>query len=174
MKRIISVIIVLAVIAGGIYFVYWVISKDKFEGINMEADKNEQELTLPRQEQTQSQQQQQPAAPTFDQLEAVTLQEGAGEVVKSGDTVVVHYVGILEDGTKFDSSVDRGQPFSFTVGEGQVISGWDLGLVGMKIGEIRRLYIPSELGYGEAGAGSGAIPSNANLIFEIQLLEISK
>ncbi|MAF20530.1 MAG: peptidylprolyl isomerase [Parcubacteria group bacterium] len=160
MKKIIPIIIVLVVIAGGIYFIYWVTSKDKFEGIDLEADKNEQS-------------QQEPTAPTFEQLEAVILQEGSGQAVESGNTVSVHYVGVLEDGTKFDSSVDRGQPFSFTVGGGQVIQGWDLGLVGMKIGEIRRLYIPSELGYGAAGAGGGAIPANANLIFEIQLLEIS-
>jgi peptidylprolyl isomerase len=106
----------------------------------------------------------------WSQLRAEILRQGQGEGAKNGDKLTVHYVGILEDGTKFDSSVDRGQPFTVTLGAGQVIQGWDLGLVGMKKGEIRRLYIPSQLGYGERGVGS--IPPNANLIFEVELLEI--
>lgn len=175
MKKFIYPLIILIVIAVGIYFLFQLFSGDRFGGVNPETDQNEQELVLPGQEQAQAEQSsQQPIAPAFEQLEAVILQEGSGVAVKNGDTVVVHYVGVLEDGTKFDSSVDRGQPFSFVVGAGQVIQGWDLGLIGMKIDEVRRLYIPSELGYGEAGAGNGAIPANANLIFEIQLLEISE
>lgn len=99
------------------------------------------------------------------------LKEGQGEAAKSGNTVSVHYTGTLENGTKFDSSLDRGQPFSFVLGSGYVIKGWDIGVEGMKIGEKRKLTIPSELAYGAAGAG-GLIPPNATLIFEVELLEI--
>ena len=97
--------------------------------------------------------------------------EGHGDVATSGHTVAVHYTGTLLDGTKFDSSVDRGQPFEFRLGAGMVIRGWDLGVEGMKIGEKRILHIPSELAYGARGAG-GIIPPNADLIFEVELLEV--
>lgn len=102
-----------------------------------------------------------------------TLKEGAGVEAKNGDTVTVHYTGTLENGTKFDSSLDRGTPFSFTLGTGEVIRGWDLGVLGMKVGEKRKLTIPSELGYGSQGAG-GVIPPNATLIFEVELLGINQ
>ncbi|PIZ99494.1 MAG: peptidylprolyl isomerase, partial [Candidatus Levybacteria bacterium CG_4_10_14_0_2_um_filter_35_8] len=81
------------------------------------------------------------------------IKEGIGKIVKTGDTVQVNYTGALEDGTKFDSSYDKGQPFVTQIGAGMVIKGWDIGVVGMKEGGIRRLVIPSELGYGAAGAG---------------------
>ncbi|MFH1162296.1 MAG: FKBP-type peptidyl-prolyl cis-trans isomerase [Candidatus Jorgensenbacteria bacterium] len=97
---------------------------------------------------------------------------GTGAEAKAGDTVTVHYTGTLTDGKKFDSSLDRGQPFSFLLGAGQVIRGWDLGVAGMKVGGKRRLTIPPELGYGSRGAGGGAIPPNATLIFEVQLLDV--
>ncbi len=97
--------------------------------------------------------------------------EGEGDSPEAGQTVVVHYSGWLEDGTMFDSSVERGQPFSFAIGQGSVISGWDEGLSTMKVGGKRQLVIPPELGYGENGAG-GVIPPNATLIFEVELLEI--
>ena len=100
------------------------------------------------------------------------LQEGSGEASKTGDTVTVHYTGTLEDGTKFDSSVDRGTPFPFTLGENRVIQGWELGVLGMKVGEKRKLTIPPELGYGSQGAGK-LIPPNATLIFEVELLKIN-
>lgn len=107
------------------------------------------------------------------ELEIKVLKEGTGDQeAKQGDFVKVHYTGTLEDGTKFDSSVDRGEPFEFTLGVGQVIQGWDQGVSGMKIGEKRKLTIPPELGYGASGAGS-AIPPNAVLIFEVELLEIN-
>jgi len=100
------------------------------------------------------------------------LQQGTGTGAKSGDTVTVNYVGTLQDGTKFDSSIDRGKPFQFTLGQNSVIQGWELGVAGMKIGEKRKLTIPPELAYGSQGAG-GIIPPNATLIFEIDLLSIN-
>jgi FKBP-type peptidyl-prolyl cis-trans isomerase len=102
------------------------------------------------------------------------LKEGTGEASKNGDNVSVHYVGTLEDGTKFDSSVDRGIPFSFPLGAGQVIKGWDLGVLGMKVGEKRKLIIPANLAYGETGTPGGPIPPNATLIFEVELLGINQ
>jgi FKBP-type peptidyl-prolyl cis-trans isomerase len=96
---------------------------------------------------------------------------GDGETAKAGDTVSVHYTGWLEDGTKFDSSVDRGTPFEFTLGTGSVIQGWDEGVAGMQVGGKRKLSIPPDLGYGDRGAGN-VIPPGATLIFEVELLEI--
>ena len=97
--------------------------------------------------------------------------EGNGESAVEKNTVFVHYSGYLTDGTKFDSSHDKGQPFSFALGAGRVIKGWDEGIIGMKIGGKRTLIIPPDLGYGERGAG-GVIPPNATLMFEVELLDI--
>ena len=102
-----------------------------------------------------------------------TLQKGQGDIATVNQQISVHYEGKLTDGTVFDASRPRGQPFSFTLGRGQVIKGWDLGVEGMAIGEIRRLTIPPELGYGAAGV-EGVIPPNATLIFEVELLSVSK
>lgn len=104
------------------------------------------------------------------------LKEGTGEAVKTGDKVLVNYTGMLLDGTKFDSNIDPAfkhvTPFPVTVGIGEVIKGWDLGIVGMKVGEKRKLIIPAELAYGNRQIGS-LIPANSSLIFEIDLLQIN-
>jgi FKBP-type peptidyl-prolyl cis-trans isomerase len=108
----------------------------------------------------------------FSRMKVERISAGAGAAPKQGDTVTVHYIGWLIDGTKFDSSVDREEPFSFVLGIGQVIQGWDQGVGGMRVGDKVRLTIPPELAYGEQGY-PGAIPPNATLIFEVELLSIS-
>ncbi len=114
------------------------------------------------------------AEPTFSEsgLGIIDIEAGSGETPETGKLVVVHYTGWLSDGTKFDSSLDRGTPFEFALGLGDVIAGWDEGLATMKVGGKRRLIIPSELAYGEQGRPS--IPPNAELTFDIELLEIKE
>ncbi len=110
-------------------------------------------------------------------VKITTLKEGTGEVAKAGDTVAMNYTGTLTDGTTFDSNVDpkfnHVQPFVFTIGAGQVIKGWDVGVAGMKVGEQRKLELAPLFAYGSSGAG-GVIPPNATLIFEVELLGIKK
>ena len=106
------------------------------------------------------------------------IKPGSGTAAQTGDTVLVHYTGWLQNadgsrGSKFDSSRDRGQPFPFTLGQGQVIKGWEEGVRGMKVGGQRRLIIPSVLGYGARGAAGGMIPPNSTLIFEVELLKVN-
>lgn len=105
-------------------------------------------------------------------LKIEELVEGEGDLAESGMQVQVHYTGWLTNGEKFDSSLDRNEPFGFSLGKGEVIRGWDEGVQGMRVGGKRKLTIPPQLGYGEAGAG-GVIPPNATLVFEVELLEAS-
>src|SRR3989344_2152813 len=148
-KIIVFLIIVLILIAAGLVYYF-----DFYQKKNM---KEENKITNQ----------------TADRIKIEILEKGNGAAAKNGDTIVVHYIGTLENGTKFDSSLDRGRPFSFVLGAGQVIAGWEQGILGMRVGEKRKLTIAPELAYGEAGAGN-AIPPNATLIFEINLLKINK
>ncbi len=123
----------------------------------------------------QKQEEEKPMEPEFittdSGLEYAVIQEGEGTPAQASDNVDVHYTGWLMNGTKFDSSVDRGEPFSFKVGAGRVIKGWDEGVAGMKPGEKRILILKPELAYGRRGAG-GVIPPNATLKFEVELLKV--
>jgi FKBP-type peptidyl-prolyl cis-trans isomerase len=105
-------------------------------------------------------------------LKYLDLKKGEGTEAKTGDQVVVHYTGWLKNGTKFDSSRDRGDPFQFRLGIGQVIKGWDLGVAGMKVGGKRQLIIPADLGYGSRGAGRGSIPPDSELVFDVELIKV--
>lgn len=104
------------------------------------------------------------------ELQIEDLQTGDGKAVVKGALITAHYTGWLEDGTVFDSSVQKGRPFQCVIGTGRVIKGWDLGLMGMRVGGRRKLFVPAHLGYGERTVGP--IPANSNLIFEIELLEV--
>jgi FKBP-type peptidyl-prolyl cis-trans isomerase FkpA len=107
------------------------------------------------------------------QLQVEDLRVGTGAEAVSGKTVSVHYVGTLQaNGKKFDASRDRGKPFEFRLGAGKVIKGWDQGVAGMKVGGMRKLTIPPELGYGASDVGKGLIPPNSTLVFEVELLEV--
>lgn len=110
-------------------------------------------------------------APMTNELKMEDIKVGTGKEAVSGKTVKVHYTGWLTTGKKFDSSVDRGQPFEFALGAGMVIQGWDKGVAGMKVGGKRKLTIPPEMGYGARGAG-GVIPPNATLVFDVELLDV--
>ncbi|MEA2113090.1 MAG: FKBP-type peptidyl-prolyl cis-trans isomerase [Patescibacteria group bacterium] len=171
MKNIILSVVILSVAVGGFYLLSKIPKEDAIEGINLDGARVESDDNSSAQNAPAANLEKQPNFEVGDELKAEILKEGTGVEAKNGDKVSVHYIGVLEDGTKFDSSLDRGQPFAFTLGAGQVIRGWDLGVIGMKIGEARRLYIPSEFGYGERGAGN-SIPPNANLVFEVELLGI--
>ncbi len=123
----------------------------------------------PRQEQQPQTSLSSPAAKT--DLQITDEKIGTGKEAKTGNTITVNYIGTLENGAKFDSSYDRGNPFSFVLGQGQVIKGWDQGLIGMKVGGKRKLVIQPSLAYGVQGV-SNIIPPNSTLIFEVELLEV--
>ena len=169
-------LLILIIIFVGAYAVLEIfdlsISISKNSDKNTQEEKQNEKLTQDENTDMQTQQPQQLKPEDVTELMGQILKEGTGEQVsKAGDTVSVHYTGVLLDGTKFDSSVDRGEPFSFTLGAGQVIPGWDQGVVGMKLGEIRQLVIPANMAYGEAGI-SGTIPPNSPLVFQVEMLEI--
>lgn len=107
----------------------------------------------------------------YSELKTEIIKEGSGDITaKAGDSISVHYTGTFKDGSVFDSSLSRGEPFPFTLGQNEVIEGWDEGIIGMKVGEKRKLYIPYSMAYGEQGYNT--IPAKADLIFEVELLEI--
>jgi FKBP-type peptidyl-prolyl cis-trans isomerase len=112
------------------------------------------------------------AAPSAGGLKVEDVKIGDGTVATPGKTVAVHYTGRLTDGTKFDSSLDRGQPIEFPLGSGMVIKGWDMGIQGMKVGGKRKLTIPPDLAYGARGTPGGPIPPNATLVFDVELTAV--
>ncbi|HEY9840944.1 MAG: FKBP-type peptidyl-prolyl cis-trans isomerase [Candidatus Sericytochromatia bacterium] len=111
---------------------------------------------------------------TVNSLKTEDIKVGDGAEAKAGDFVRVHYTGTLANGEQFDSSRDRGEPFEFELGAGEVIQGWDMGVAGMKVGGQRKLTIPPELGYGSRDVGGGLIPANSTLLFDVELVEIVK
>ncbi len=152
-KVLIIIVVLILIIAGGIYLFSKPIPKQETQ-TNMTNPTNQPSKVL---------------SPSGElKIEDLTI--GEGEEIKSGDTVTVHYSGTLEDGTKFDSSYDRKEPFQTQIGVGKVIKGWDEGIVGMKVGGKRKLTIPPDLGYG--ANATGPIPPNSTLIFEVELLNV--
>ncbi|MEI6042580.1 MAG: FKBP-type peptidyl-prolyl cis-trans isomerase [bacterium] len=172
MKKILYAVIIIAIILLAVYIVKYRSDKDDVVGTpitsNLEvnlattSDVSVKDTTV--------------TAPSTDIKNNSTKNMDTEKVSKAGDTLTVNYVGTLENGTKFDSSIDRGTPFKFVVGIGQVIKGWDEGMVGMKVGEKKRLVIPGEKAYGSRGIPDGnggyMIPPNATLIFEVEMLGI--
>jgi len=149
-------------------------TKAKSEAKSMESEKPKAEkMTDKEKEKAKAEKQEAEEHTTKSGLKYVILKEGDGPKPEKGDVVMVHYVGTLEDGKKFDSSIDRGEPISFAVGTGRVIPGWDEALMMMSVGDKWKLIIPPELAYGERGY-PGVIPANATLLFDVELVEIKR
>lgn len=170
MEKTIYAIVILGVVILGAIFLFKPsenreIPENKETEKTIEPNNNNQPIATPATPVTPVR-----ATETPEGLKIEVLKEGQGQEAKNNDTVFVHYTGWLLDGTKFDSSVDRGTPFSFVLGAGQVIKGWDIGVLGMKPGEKRKLTIPANLGYGEMGTPGGPIPPNATLVFEVEFI----
>ncbi|MDP2598904.1 MAG: FKBP-type peptidyl-prolyl cis-trans isomerase [Candidatus Liptonbacteria bacterium] len=163
---IIFIVIAVVLIGGGIYLNRRL--DDEARRIAAAENQIAQEVAVKAAEQQKQMDEQ------FQKTGIKDLIVGTGVEAKNGDSITVNYVGTLTDGTKFDSSYDREQPFTFTLGIGNVIKGWDIGVLGMKVGGKRTLTIPPELGYGAQGAGGGLIPPNATLKFTVELLEVKK
>ncbi len=165
MNKSVYIFIFFTIVVSALFFVLLLNSNQKNMDSKTNNDNNEV-VVDDQQDQTQQLQ----SAGDVEELSIETLIKGEGKEVVSGDTIVVDYEGRFLDGVKFDSSYDRGEPFSFTIGQGSVIQGWEQGLVGMKVGEIRKLTIPSDLGYGPDDYSG--IPGGSALVFEIELIEI--
>jgi FKBP-type peptidyl-prolyl cis-trans isomerase len=155
MKPIFLITVTLGVVGGILFITFLARTGEPKE------DNKQTQNTMPTQEQNEQ-------APTELKIEDITV--GAGEEARTGNTVSVHYKGTLLNGTTFDSSYDRGTPFSFTLGQNSVIQGWERGILGMRVGGKRKLVIPSDLAYGPRAIG--LIPANSTLIFEVTLLDI--
>ena len=156
-----AVVVGIIIILAGLYFFFDARSKSSETPSTTSTDQNNPPPSM------------NPETPSATELKIETLTPGTGVATKSGDKLTVNYTGSLTNGTVFDSSIPRGRPFTFTVGGGQVIKGWDQGLLGMKVGEKRKLTITPDLGYGAQGTPGGPIPPNATLIFEVELLKIN-
>jgi FKBP-type peptidyl-prolyl cis-trans isomerase len=156
MKKLL-IVLVLAIIIGIIVFFYWrsQVKAPTSSEISSNLNKATSSAQLP------------------DTISVEVLKPGFGAAARDGDVVTVNYIGYLPNGKVFDSSYSRGTPFSFTLGSENIIKGWNLGILGMKVGEKIKLTIPPDLGYGSSGAGNGLIPPNSSLIFEIELLKIN-
>jgi peptidylprolyl isomerase len=156
-KKLLALIGILIIVLAGFYIT-------STQGQNMNKSANNPTATPSAQPQSSDAN----TAPSGLIVEDIKL--GGGKEVRSGDTIVIHYTGTLQNGEKFDSSVDRGQPFTTKIGVGEVIKGWDEGVLGMKVGGKRKLTIPPDIGYGSSA--NGPIPANSTLIFELELLEV--
>ncbi len=167
---IIFIIIAVAVIAGGVWYSNQMSGDQTVVG---QADQSGINQTSTAANITTNPITNNPTTMNTDQLQIKDITVGTGAVAQNGQKVTVNYVGTLDNGTKFDSSYDRNQPFSFLLGAGQVIKGWDQGVLGMKVGGKRELVIPASLGYGAQGAG-GVIPPNATLHFTVELLKVGQ
>lgn len=162
MKPIFLITLTLGVVGGILFIVFLSSSREPQENTRFE----KLTTSMPIQQNGQSQNEE---TPTELQIEDTLV--GTGEQAQAGNTVSVHYKGTLLNGTVFDSSYNRGTPFSFTLGQNRVIQGWEQGVLGMKVGGKRKLVIPPDLAYGAAGV-PGAIPPNAALVFEVELLDV--